>query len=156
MRKSPSVDEALTRLQGICSRSEKCKQDIVDKLRSWNFCGDCDSIIEQLEAEKYLDEKRFCGAYVTDKIKFSGWGRIKIRFYLRGKKISEPFIQEALSSFPEEEYLKIVEKELIKKIKMLKSGEKVHIKQKLLAFSVQRGYEADITYNILERIIDLL
>ncbi len=151
-----SEEEAITRLRHLCSKSEKCRQDIKDKLKSWNFKGGSGQIINKLEEDKFIDEQRFCNAYVRDKIKFSCWGKIKIRYYLKGKKIPDTLIDNTLASFPEDEYKNMVVRELNKKSSTLKVRDKKIHKQKLLAFSKNRGYEPDIIYNIVDKIIELL
>lgn len=156
MAKSISEEEALSRLRQLCSRSEKSRQDIREKLNMWNFKGKSENIIKLLEKDNFIDEQRFCDAYVRDKIRFSGWGKIKIRYYLKGRKISEEMISEALDNYPVEAYKEMIINELNKKSKSIKEKDKLKHKQKLLAFSSQRGFEPDILYNMVDKIIDLL
>ena len=77
MKKPISEKEALLRLQYLCSKSEKCSQDIMDKLRQWNYQGDFEAIVSNLEHEKFVDNIRFTVAYARDKFRFSAWGKNK-------------------------------------------------------------------------------
>jgi regulatory protein len=156
MAKPISEEETLSRLMQLCSRSEKCRQDIQNKINLWNYKGDGERIIKLLEKEKFINEERYCEAFVRDKIKFMGWGKIKIRFALTGKNIPNDLINNALASYPDEEYLQVIKKELSKKSKTLKETDKIKHKQKLLAFASQRGYEPNIIYNMVDNIIEML
>ena len=156
MAKLISEEEALSRLRYLCSKSEKCVQDLRDKLKSWNYNGNPEKIIDLLKEDNFIDEQRFCEAYVRDKIKFSGWGKIKVRYYLKSKRIPENLIDNVLKQISEVEYKDILIKELKKKSKSIKEHDKYKHKQKLLNFAAQRGYETDFIYNIVDKIVDLL
>ena len=65
-------------------------------------------IIDRLIDEKFIDERRYCRAFVNDKLRFNHWGRVKIQAKLREKKLNtynvtvakgeEQFIEEFVSS----------------------------------------------------------
>ncbi len=154
MKKPISDTEALARLQHLCSKSEKCRQDVRDKLKQWAYQGDFETIVDRLSDEKFVDDTRFSESYVRDKIRFSAWGKNKIRYHLRGKRISDETIEMALNSISEDDYRSIVQKELEKKTKSIKEQDPIKTKQKLLAFAAQRGYEADLIYNLVDSILN--
>jgi regulatory protein len=145
----------LERLRNICSKSEKCRRDITEKLKQWNFAGDADEIISILTMEGFLDEKRFTHSFVNDKIRFSKWGKNKVRFLLKQKGIQSEFIQQSLDEVPEEEYSDMIEKELIRKSKAIKKGTPYEKKGKLYAFALQRGYDSDITMSLIQKILNV-
>jgi regulatory protein len=152
MRENPSDIEILERLRYLCSKSEKCKRDIADKLRSWNFEGDGDKIAEKLQSEGFINEERYALSVVNDKIRFSKWGKAKVRYFLKGKGIDESIIENALENF-NIDYEGIVEKELGKKLKSIKEPDKFKKMQKLLSFAFQRGYDSELARKISERLI---
>lgn len=155
MIKQITKQEALNRLQQLCSKTEKCRYDINQKLKQWKFQGDAHEIIRSLEEDNFINEERYAYAYTKDKIKFSSWGKNKVKYYLKGKGIPEVSILKALNEFPENEYQKIIEREINKKYKSLKKGNKYNDKQKILAFSAQRGYETDLTVKIVDKLLEL-
>lgn len=155
MAKPISEEEVLSRLRQLCSRSEKCRQDIYNKILQWKYKENCDRIIKLLEDDNFINEARYCDAFVRDKIKFMGWGKIKIKFNLKGKNIPENIINSALENYPENEYKQMILKELEKKNKSLKEKDKIKQKQKLLAFASQRGYESNIIFNMVDNIIEM-
>ena len=145
--------EALTRTQAICSRQEKCKKDILEKLSRWGVSEEkAEQIIKQLEKEGFLDEARYAGNYARDKFKFNKWGRIKITYMLKQKQIPATVITDALSSIPEEEYLLVLKQELGKKRRSIKSKNQYDIKSKLIQFGHQRGFEFEVIVRILEEL----
>jgi regulatory protein len=143
----------INRLKQLCSRSEKCRSEIIEKLQQWNFEGESEKIIDALIEEGYLDEKRFTDSFVNDKIRFGKWGRLKIKFMLNQKKIPSEIINSALTSFSNDDYLQVIETELIKKNKSLKGGNFFEKKRKLYAFAAQRGYESDFSLQIIDKIL---
>ena len=68
--------EALSKVAGYCSTAEHCRAEISEKLQRWGLPYDAiDRILKRLEDEKYIDEERFCRAFVNDKYRFAKWGK---------------------------------------------------------------------------------
>ncbi|MCM1291216.1 MAG: RecX family transcriptional regulator [Prevotella sp.] len=103
--KTIDYDAAKLRYAGLCARSEQCTFDIIVKARKAGLTSEeTDRLIEYLTNHKFIDDRRFAGAYARDKARFSGWGPYKIEAGLRQKRISESYINEAISSVSEEVY----------------------------------------------------
>lgn len=104
--KSITQDAALLRAADLCARSEQCEQEIREKLRRWGLpVSDHDGVINYLIEHCYIDETRFACAFTNDKVRFSGWGRIKIRMALQMKKIPSDVIDEAIKAIDEKVYV---------------------------------------------------
>jgi regulatory protein len=68
--------EALNRVAAYCSTAEHCRAEIAEKLQRWGIAYDAiDRIINRLEQEKYIDEERFCRAFINDKYRFANEDR---------------------------------------------------------------------------------
>lgn len=104
-----------------------------DKLRQWGYEGDCGLLIERLQSGGYINEARYCRAYVHDKAAFQGWGRRKIRMMLRGKGLPEDETEEALRAVDPEVYGGV--------LKRLAAQKKGLGRDRLLRFLLQRGFE---------------
>ena len=128
-------NEALLRLQKICSQQEKCLFDINRKLIEWK--------IPVNQAKSILDSKSF----VRDKFRLNEWGRIKLEYALRQKKINEKIIQDALAEIDETTYHDLVVELLRKKSKTLKDKDISIIKAKLIRFVQSKGVE----YNVIRQ-----
>ena len=71
-----------------CSAMERCVVDVEAKLSQWGATPEMmEKIVRHLQDERYIDQKRFCSAFVRDKYRFNQWGRVKICQALRMKKI---------------------------------------------------------------------
>ena len=149
-----NIKQALLRAQAICSQQEKCRHDIREKLKLWNVGeDDIEKILQQLEAEKFIDESRFAAFFARDKFRFNKWGKIKISYAMKQKRLPENIIYEALESIPEEEYIEVLTEELQKKRKSIKGTNAWEIRSKLTRFAQQRGFEFDIIQKTIDSII---
>ena len=102
--------EALNRVAAYCSTAEHCRAEIAEKLQRWGIAYDAiDRIINRLEQEKYIDEERFCRAFVNDKYRFAKWGKVKIAQALQLKKVPYNTCRQFLNEIDEEEYLSILD-----------------------------------------------
>lgn len=137
-----NFEQGLQRAAGLCCQSEHCIADITEKLLRWGVSReDSDRIIDRLIDEKYIDESRYALAYVRDKVRFSHWGRVKIKSMLRMLRISEQDISNAFDSFDEDEYLGVLEGVIESKRKTLPDAESYASRVKLIRFALQRGFE---------------
>lgn len=103
----PDPEKLLQRMAALCARSEQCRSDIDRKLRRAGL-SDTDSrkLTDRLAADRFIDDRRFAGSFARDKVRFSGWGKLKIRMALAAKRIDSDIIAEALDSIPAEDYRK--------------------------------------------------
>ena len=99
-----SDPEALNKAAAYCTLCERCISEVKAKLDAWgvNYSSQ-QTIIDRLIDEKFIDEKRYCKAFVNDKLRFNHWGRIKIQAKLREKKLPRDLIAEALENNDDEE-----------------------------------------------------
>ena len=100
-----SKQEALDKAQAYCARSEHCAADVRRKLWEWGIEPSLhDFIEEKLYEDNYLNDVRFCKAYVHDKVAYQRWGRMKIRAGLQALQLPNAAIQEAMKEIDEETY----------------------------------------------------
>ncbi len=149
-----TTNEALTKAMKLCSVKEYAPSEIEQKLKSWELNDDAiATIIETLRSEKFLDEFRMARYFVNDKLRFNKWGKVKIRYMLQQKKLAPAAVSEAIDQVNEEEYLRILLSELLKKKKTIKDIDAYKIKAKLFQFASGRGFEADIIYKIIDKVV---
>ncbi|MBP5647389.1 MAG: RecX family transcriptional regulator [Bacteroidaceae bacterium] len=98
-------NEGFERAYRYCTAAEHCRSEVKAMLErhKTDVVSIC-HILDQLEKEKFIDEKRYARAFVHDKLLFSRWGRIRISYALRQKRIPEDVIEEAISSIDQDEY----------------------------------------------------
>jgi len=107
--KELTEQEALLRLTTLCSQSEHCQWEMTEKLRRWGISEEAQArIMQYLTAERYIDDARFCRAFVHDKIKYNKWGRRKVEQALMAKRIDREVCRSVLDEVDEgrEAYLK--------------------------------------------------
>jgi len=97
--------EACTKAEAYCARAEHCAADVRRKLYEW---GVPDAWGDEIEANLYeadfLNDDRFCMAYVHDKVAYQSWGRRKIEAALRALQLPPSAICRALDAIDEETY----------------------------------------------------
>ncbi len=150
-----NYQSVLKQMALICSKREYCCFDVEEKLKYKKLSEkEKFKIIDFLIEEKFIDESRFCEAFVKDKCYLNKWGKNKIRFHLRQKKITSSIIDKALKVID----TKIYEEQLYvlvkNKSKSIKAEHFLAFKQKLIRFLIQRGYEMDLILSVLDQNID--
>ena len=100
-----------------------------------------EKIINQLKADKFIDEQRFAEYYARDKFHFNKWGKVKIAIMLRSKNIDAEKIKNALDSINEHEYEQTVCELLREKTKNLNYKSDYEKQGKLFQFALNRGFE---------------
>ena len=108
--KPMSEEQALARLTALCASAEHCTGEMIDKMTKWGISEKTQArIMEHLVKNKYIDDERYCRAFVHDKMEYNHWGRRKIEQALYVKHVDKA-IQKAVESYritPErKEYLK--------------------------------------------------
>lgn len=154
MPRTPITPEnAFLRLATMCARCEQAEGDLRRKLHDWGLAQpDASAVIQRLKQERYLDNARFARAYCRDKLRFNGWGRIKIGYMLRGKGIEQEHIDAALAEINDEQYAAILHDALAAKAKTLSGKPAEQMRAALLRFASSRGFEPSLIYRALERL----
>lgn len=146
----PDPEKLRLRMAGLCSRSEQCTSDIRLKLRKAGLStSKTDEIIEFLTENKFLSDRRYARAYASYKVRFSAWGRIKIRAYLVQKRISSDFISEALDAIDEKDYSDALKRAAHAKASSLDLDDRED-RQKLYRHLLSRGFESSIVSRMIE------
>ena len=106
-----SKAEWLSKAEAYCARAEHCAADVRRKLYEWGTPADFFDFIEQkLYENDFLNDARFCRAYVHDKVEYQKWGRLKILAGLRAMQLPESEIEEALKNIDSSSNAKTIPK----------------------------------------------
>ena len=109
---------------------------------------DINETIKKLEENNILDEKDYCRAYINDKLSFSNDGPNKIKKNLLKNGISEELIDDVMEIDFKFIYNKL--NNLIdKKIKTINNYSGNVLKQKLIHYFINLGYDQRIVEEIL-------
>ena len=138
----------------LCSRQEKCRFEISQKLKDWGLPETLiEKIILQLVKEGFINEERYAKAFVNDKFKINKWGKQKIRFALMQKSIGKDIIVLALDTIAEKEYNNMLKNEMEKKFKSIKTLEKSKILEKLIRFGLSKGFSNEEIYPVVNSLL---
>lgn len=142
IKDSFTEEEALKRAAAKCSVTEHCRMDVRDRLLKWGMHGEAvERILNRLTEEKFIDEERYCRAFIHDKFRFSKWGKNKIAQALSYKKIPWDCWHKLLDEIDEEEYLATLRSLLESKRKSVRAKDDYELNGKLMRFAVSRGFE---------------
>lgn len=112
---TPSM--AIDRMRKFCAYQDRAHSEVRTKLIKLEVYGDdLEEVMSQLISEDYLNEERFARSYVRGKFRMNKWGKFKIRMHLNQKRVSEYCINKGMEEIDEEEYVKMIDDLLARKI----------------------------------------
>ena len=150
-KKQITKEQALQKLKHYCAYQERCHSEVKEKLYNLGaWKKDHDEIIATLIEENYLNEERFALAFAGGKFRVKQWGRVKIKYELKQKQLSEYCIKKSLKQIDEEEYIKVLNKLAKDKYTSLKSEQYLIRKKKTMDYLIAKGFEMDL----IRRVVD--
>ncbi len=153
-RKPITPENALLRLETLCARGEHCEYELRRKLVIWGISDtDRERIIKSLRTNRFVDDARFARSFVSDKYRFAGHGRYKIRLALMAKRIDRDVIDEALSEIDQEVYEDKLRHILELKLARTADSDTFEGRTKVYRFGVSRGFEPELVSRQLREII---
>ncbi len=151
-KKHLTKEQALQKLKHYCTYQERCHSEVKEKLYNLGvWKKDHDEIISALIEENYLNEERFAIAYAGGKWRVKQWGRVKIKYELKQKQVTEYCIKKALQQISEEEYLTVLKKLADEKYASLKAEQYLVRKKKTMDFLIGKGFEIDLVREVVEK-----
>lgn len=151
-----TYEQALNRAATLCSTSERCTSDIYSKALGWGLSeADAERLVAALISEKFIDESRYARAFVNDKYRFQHWGRTKIRYALRAKRIADSLIDAALAEVvDDEDYLDECLTLLRHRLRGMSLPLSTNDRARLYRFAAQRGFEPSVISKAMSRCTD--
>jgi regulatory protein len=146
-------DQALQKIKSFCAYQERCHMEVKQKLYIFGLYKiDVDKIIAQLIDENFLNEERFAIAFAGGKFRINQWGKVKIKYELQQKGISNYCISLALKNIDEEDYSITINKLTKAKWISLKKEQYIVREHKTKNYLIQKGYE----HSLIDAAIKLL
>ena len=143
--------QAYLRLAALCAKGEHCQQELLTKMQRWGLSEEAQaSVMERLTGERYVDDERFCRAFVHDKIHYEKWGRRKIEQALWQKNISEDIRRRVLDEIADAEYVSMLRPLLTQKRRTIRAASDYELRQKLMKWAIGRGVGFDIIRQCME------
>lgn len=140
-----------TAISRYCSYQERCHEEVRRKLYELG-CNreEVAQYMAELIENDLLNEERFARAFARGRFRMKGWGRIKLKYELKARKVSEYCIRKGLEEIAEEEYEAALRTLVMRKLRELgENMPEMVLKQRVLRYLAQKGYETD-------RVIDII
>ena len=153
MKNKYTFEELLHKAASYCSISEHCVSEVEAKLIVWEVLpNEQTKIISRLKKDDFINEQRFCNAFVKDKYRFNKWGKVKISLALKTKGLSSTMIGNAFSLIDEGEYDEMLASILKTKLAALSYKNEYEKQGKLFRFAQSRGFESAAIERVLRKI----
>ena len=134
--------QALQKLRHYCAYQERSHAEVTEKLYNFGLRKtDVAILLSQLIEDDYVNEERFATQFAGGKFRIKQWGKVKIEYELRQKKVSPRNIKKALASIDEEIYTKTLHELTIKKWRSLKNEQYLNRMAKTTNYMLQKGFE---------------
>jgi regulatory protein len=142
--------EAKQKIEAWCAYQERAQAEVLDKLKSFGLdTEDAQALLADLIQHNFVNERRFCEAFVSGKTKIKRWGRRKIHMELLRKQIPKAMIQEVFAEMDEELYLGNLHHLAQRKYAEAK-GNVFEKKTKTWRFLASKGYESELISEVLD------
>ena len=152
-KKQLTKEQALQKLRHYCRYQERCHSEVKNKLSELGVGkNDHDEMIMELIQENYLDEEKFALSFTIGKFKMRQWGRKKIQYSLKEKRVNDDSIQKALEKINEKDYRHTLKKLAKEKYASLKNEQWLIRKKKTMDYLVQKGYEMELVSAVMKGI----
>ena len=150
-RTALSPEQALQKARHYCGYQERCHSEVQDKLYTFGLRkSQVEEALATLIEENYLNEERFAIQFAGGRFRLKSWGKVRIRYQLKLRKVSEYCIKKALAAIDEEDYERTLQKLAAAKWADLDEQEhKLIRKRKLQEYLLQKGYEPDRITTVL-------
>jgi regulatory protein len=151
-KKTLTKEQALQKLKHYCAYQERSHSEVREKLYNLGvWKKDHDEIIASLIEQNYLNEERFATAFAGGKFRIKQWGRVKIRYELKQRQVSDYSIKKAIRQIQEQEYLETLQKLADAKYNSLKNEQWLVRKKKTIDYLVAKGYEPDLIASVINK-----
>ena len=151
--KSFTPEQAFAKAKHYCAYQERSHTEVKEKLYSFGLRkADVETILSQLIEESYLNEERFAIQFAGGKFRMKKWGRIKIVYELKKKRVSAYNIRKALDEIDEEQYRALIKKLASDKWKKLKNDQHIVRQVKTQQYLMQKGFEPRLVKAVVAEI----
>ena len=135
-------EQAWQKIKHYCAYQERCHQEVKEKLYGMGvWKRDVEELISKLIEEDYLNEERFALQFAGGKFRMKKWGKVKIEYELKQKRVSAYCINKALKSISAEDYEQTLTRLYQDKSDLLEKEDPLSKKRKLTDYLIRKGYE---------------
>lgn len=152
-KKTLTKEQALQKARHYCAYQERSHAEVKEKLFQLGvWKKEQDEIIASLIEDNYLNEERFAIAFAGGKHRIKHWGKVKIRYELKQKQVSDYCIKKALKQFDDDDYLRALTVLASDKYESLKGEQYLVRKKKTIDYLHYKGYESELITAVMKDI----
>ena len=141
-RRTKTPEQALTSLMRLCARAEKSTGDARRLMRGWGVDESAqEEVLRKLIEQRFIDDVRFAGAFVREKVNLSGWGAYKIRAALARKGIDHATVERALAETDTAQSAERLRQQLARKMRSVKAASAYELRTKLMRYGLSLGFD---------------
>ena len=150
-----NAQEAFDKVARYCCTEERCRSQVVEKLRQWNVPQEMtNGLLIGLENSGFLNEDRYAEIFIRSKVRQNNWGRYKIIHALKTANVNPDSIQHGIALLDEQTYRDALQNVIRKAQKLIHEENTSVKKKKIIQHAVSKGFEADLVIQILHENID--
>ena len=146
--------DILVKAANFCAYQERTHSEVRERLQKWEVWGDeAEEIIAYLIEDNFLNEERFAKVFAGSKFRVKQWGRQKIKYELKARKLSEYCIKVGMAEIDDDAYIDTLKTILEKKKHELRTEKQpLIVKQKLARYAICKGFEGELVWEIIGEI----
>lgn len=147
--------QAYEKAARYCGYQDRTEKEVRAKLHTLGITQEEEvvQLVETLKTERFLDEERYVSAFVRGRLIGKQWGKRKIQLALASKGIAPDLIYKELAAIEEADYLHTLQEIATRKKQTLTGEDPRQNKQKLTNYLLQKGYEPDLVYPIVQELV---
>jgi regulatory protein len=97
--------EILSKLERYCAYQDRCTQEVLTKIRSFQVEEtEARQLIQLLKNDGFIDDERYVQSFIRGKVGIKQWGKQKIRMGLLQKGIDKKLIDKHIEDITPQQY----------------------------------------------------
>ena len=138
-------EQAFQKAKHFCGYQERSHYETAEKLYGFGlYKNEVEQLLSRLIEENYLNEERYATQFVRGKFRMKKWGRIKIQYELKQKRISSFNIKKGMKEIDEAEYDAVLLQLVTDKWNSLKAEQYINRQVKTTNYLLQKGFESNL------------
>ena len=137
--------ELRQKMERWCAYQDRCVNEAIQKLKTLGASADeLNALIEELKANRFLDDERFVESFVSGKFKMKQWGKYKIKMHLRQKGLSDELIEQGIERVIDDEMYEDTIDKLVQKKRQSLLGKELNsyeINVRIQRYLYSKGFE---------------
>ena len=135
----------LKKVYSYCAYQDRSSQQVLEKLEKLGVPEEWwEEMLDQLEREKFLDDRRFSISYARGRFYQKKWGRIKILRGLLSHGIEESLAEEALREIGVVDYYQLIRELILQKRASFEKKPGAVEMDKTYKYLLSKGFEVEL------------